>query len=894
MLNYKKLIISLLFILLILSCADVSYAQMESLALELPKIKSGQPGEFITITAKLNNNLKENRVYKLDLNIPNNWAVVDAPSKTEIKGEEKKTLFITVLIPYKTLKGYYPIDIKLTAGNEEINNSTFINVLEDRNINLTLANVPELLPGDRGVYKVRITNNGNCKENIELKSLKDRYDWESEMQDSSLSLAPGESKNIKLYFKVPEELESGLEDDLKLVCETEDGELEMRKELLIEVLPPTPELVPPLKTDSLGTTLTLSTANRDNLDSYCRISSWGEIGAGHQIDFSGEIDLDGGAYDYNEFQFNYKRDPWEFYTDLTTEEEIYRIIYDKEEWNITAGDVDKQLSELVLAYGEGVKTDYKTKDNYTYSFLLLDGLQGIEIEREFDNTKYDLIYLVDDNNQGATKSLSWENKLYKNFWVDGEIADIDGELAKTLGLDWKDKKVDIGGQFYWYDVEFPNSDVDKRGYEFYIKGKTEQLPFNLEYRKNRNNIVDNPDVKTLEEREIIFTTYLPSDVIDITADINYSKINSIYLPVDALEVNKEIWKGSLDIEKEINRFDLGIRGKIDSFKDIRKNKEESELSIYPELAYNWKNCTLSFGYGLRGAGDSVSQARDNLNYAPVLGLDYYPRQAVIDDLSLEYKGGEEKELSINSQFVLSDRFSLNIDGELEDMENNEDWEIRAALTTRFGLPVPGVYSQGKISGRVLLERINKEVTGIENVILEVNNRKVSTNNAGQFTLPPMLPGKYDLKVKNIPFGYRLKTELPQQVEVKKGKDTKINIKLERVSQISGQVYYDQEEAEGKIISQLNQDSSYSLANISIELRQDDKLIKTVKADSNGLYHLANLKPGLYEVKIDEDTLPKRFKVTTKNPIKVQLNKNNILHHDFGIVEKDLKIDITYP
>ena len=462
-----------------------------------------------------------------------------------------------------------------------------------------------------------------------------------------------------------------------------------------------------------------------------------------------------------------------------------------------------------------------------------------------------------------------------------------------MGFKWEDSKVATGAQLYWYNHVFSKSNSPTQGYKIYFKNKTDRLPFNLRYEKSRNNIVNNPDEKTIQKKNINLNTFIPNKLFDITTNLSYEKTKSIYTPLDKLEENKEIWIGNININKQFENLNMGLEGSIDSCKNIIQDKRQSELLFYPEIGYNWGNLKSYLGYGLRGNGKSIKEAKDNLTTVPIIKLNYQSDELIVDNLSLDYTGGNMPTLAVNSQLNILGNLDLNIDGEAEKKQNETEWKIRTGLTTNFDLPIPWIYSQGKLKGAVYLEEMGEKKNGIENIILKANNKKVSTNNKGQFAFSPMSPGKYVLKIRNLPFNYNLKSKMPREVIVKKGKTTNVNIKLKRVTQISGKIYYDKKKAQERLVSELNKNSDFSLANICIELWQGDKLIKTVYSDSNGFYHISNLNPGTYKVTINTITLPDRFEVTTENPIRVSLENNDKLHLNFGIVEKPLEINITY-
>src|SRR5690606_9309404 len=107
-----------------------------------------------------------------------------------------------------------------------------------------------------------------------------------------------------------------------------------------------------------------------------------------------------------------------------------------------------------------------------------------------------------------------------------------------------------------------------------------------------------------------------------------------------------------------------------------------------------------------------------------------------------------------------------------------DWKIQGAIEVPFDLPVPGVYSSGKIAGRVVLVgngAADHENGPLDRLVVKAGRTRVSADEEGRFEFPPLSPGRYEVEIENLPINYVPLAPSPFEAIVNAGRVTSIEI-----------------------------------------------------------------------------------------------------------------------
>jgi hypothetical protein len=131
-------------------------------------------------------------------------------------------------------------------------------------------------------------------------------------------------------------------------------------------------------------------------------------------------------------------------------------------------------------------------------------------------------------------------------------------------------------------------------------------------------------------------------------------------------------------------------------------------------------------------------------------------------------------------------------------------------------------------------------------------------------------------------------KLPYEIKLGKGKTKVVNIPLVRVCKARDIVFEDKNQ-DGK-----KDEDEQGLPLIRLLLTDVTGASRETFSDNNGRYSFAGVLPGAYELKIDTQWFPARYKLTTQPSYALDLKPaDEIDNLDFGGAEKERAIIKTY-
>src|SRR5690606_8969208 len=103
----------------------------------------------------------------------------------------------------------------------------------------------------------------------------------------------------------------------------------------------------------------------------------------------------------------------------------------------------------------------------------------------------------------------------------------------------------------------------------------------------------------------------------------------------------------------------------------------------------------------------------------------------------------------------------------------------------FHLPVPGVYSEGQLAGRLQVVNIEGglDASGLAGAVLRANGLRVSVDPPGEFLFPPLPPGEYELTL-DAQAVYQPLVAFPLTATVERGKETYVEIPVRAMSRLA--------------------------------------------------------------------------------------------------------------
>jgi hypothetical protein len=204
-----------------------------------------------------------------------------------------------------------------------------------------------------------------------------------------------------------------------------------------------------------------------------------------------------------------------------------------------------------------------------------------------------------------------------------------------------------------------------------------------------------------------------------------------------------------------------------------------------------------------------------------------------------------------------------------------------SLGWRFDLPMPFLPIQGRLEGSVFIDENGNQIRdsgerGISEVILRSNGALARTDSSGFFRFPPVRPGPVELDLQELPVGLVATVELPLLFSLQAGEVRSVQIPLREEALISGLIYNDSNKTEHF------EPGEAGLAKVRVVLA--GPVDQETHSDATGRF-LFQAPPGPYAVRVDESTLPPRFRLTTPTEVSIDAKAGEVQQVQFGAVEE---------
>lgn len=165
-------------------------------------ITQGDPDDFVTVVFALHNLSDQERSYELSVEAPESWTLLDGLSSVTVGPHAQQELFLTVQIPPGTPPGRYGLALRAHSNPDFAIGRSRIDVRARERLKLALAS-PDLIvhPNEEKTLLLTVTNRGNVSARVSLAVTTAPVGWQFRLRESSLTLAPGESKAIELIVR---------------------------------------------------------------------------------------------------------------------------------------------------------------------------------------------------------------------------------------------------------------------------------------------------------------------------------------------------------------------------------------------------------------------------------------------------------------------------------------------------------------------------------------------------------------------------------------------------------------------------------------------------------------------------------------------------------------------
>ncbi len=364
----------------------------------------------------------------------------------------------------------------------------------------------------------------------------------------------------------------------------------------------------------------------------------------------------------------------------------------------------------------------------------------------------------------------------------------------------------------------------------------------------------------------------------------------------------------LEIAKKFNRIDPYLRIIFRHHDDRVNDQRDSNLpSVYLGLRYNY----LRSAYILIELENSrfydylerLSWALNRwrlLHYSPFfLGTYFYSEIAYSDHKTWDHRTYSSKQLElylglqkdlpwrINLRFDFRSTWSLKSKQPANywltlKVDRRFDWgQIQNFQGKVAGSMVTGI---GKIEGLIFLDQnLNGQFDPEDKVFSDISffledGSQTYSDRYGKFMFSRVPEGLHSVSLdsRHIPADYYLLSSESQSVVVEKRKTSRVEFRLVEASTVGGQVFQDMNK------NGILDEDDILMKDVLIILKalSAEKLPETAReiipqelnsyTDEKGQFIFENILPGVYELSLDQETLPKGIKVQIEMPLKIEL------------------------
>ncbi len=462
------------------------------------------------------------------------------------------------------------------------------------------------------------------------------------------------------------------------------------------------------------------------------------------------------------------------------------------------------------------------------------------------------------------------------------------DSAWSVVVTWQQDPLLLGFSFLRTGPNFPDVSADEQAFTLSSRADFSSTILQFAFSHLHTNITADPTRPTNSHEtlnaitQISLGNILPSVMLQATFGRETDLGTNMVLVTDQTTRMLE-----LQLSQSFDPFTAAAFASSKETQDSVSASLFNLLSVGGQLGVDVKNFSASLQF-VQNTVEDASGVLINQNHRAVVQVSYttgfgsLSGQLTQSDAGLELTTGLKTSLGAGSLAVAT---TLNMP-----TTGPATLQLTITLGTEFGLVIPGIMTKGRIEGFVFIDenqngQRDAGEPGVSGLIIDLDGVKLLTDGAstGLFRSPPVFPGDYTLSIENLPVTLAPEILLPLNVKVEVGKTTQVAVPLVKVASITGGVFEDDNN------NGLRDPGEGSLANVKVQLSDSDGLSLHMITNINGAYNFVNLKPGLYRVSVETDTLPKGFKLTTPASVDVMLKPGNQVVVDFGATRVPLPI-----
>ncbi len=848
-------------ILLVIVCAlgawsDVSYAQTVDVEVRSSP-KSAGPNDFVTHTFEISNRGAD-ATFDLRLDLPVGMTPIGFPNSIFVSGGTSVPLFVTVLVTNQALANENEVILTATSQLDANNNDSaiaLIDVLEVAQINVNEPDDIQAQVGTSADVEFLLSNRGNTINEFQILA-ETTPNVPFDLTPTQVTLQAGDSVPIVITLDIPVELEIQFINITLHVNSVLFPDVNAEVNARIELLPPS------------------SSAFSTNLNLEIPIEMLGAIDPIVGIRSTPAAPLD-----------------------LSTEFRLPPGI-----------EVSFFMRESDLADSAFFPT-FTAAFEFLAASLILD--TGGRLTSVLDFEPFFLTLLVEQNGSDFSGRFSAPmsgislSGAFTLSTVDGGTPETSGSTSSTLA--------NVGFALGPLNVNL----TMLQNAPALFQNSPDALALGLTLSTGVSGAVTVFSLGT--DIENLLKNPLMSSVADTSAGLRARLDVGRNTPIISAEIEYEQSlgqgpAGSFDVNNKILVLSLNASQRVLSLMDVNLFGERSLIfNAVTNQSFTVDRSAFAgevdIDFLTLGLELGRDRTFDNVNGLIIEGENRTMAQisAILNNLSFDMRLSrtdilgsnevvEDRESRISTAInVLLDNFSIGADANLQYGKDTGLIGAGVGLSFRslFTIPTPFPV-KGQVEGVVFVDFNENGIRdidepGVPNVVVSIGDFNVltdssSTDEPGFYRSPPVDPGNYDINLVVLRNTLVPGIELPINFSVIEGQRRFIDIPLLPIGGIDGVVFNDLDRD-----GQQDADEP-GLVGLAIELSGGE--LETpfrLRVGENGIFNFDDLPAGEYVVRLDENTLPSRFELTTPAEAVVNLGIGQRAFVMFGAFQRPREI-----
>lgn len=854
--NFKQIDFRHLSVIVLLCVLIPGIAvQASDVSVKKTPLKIAEPGELVTHVFTVKNEGASSDTYRLTLDIPDDWSNLPIPDQVSLSAGASRPVFVNINVPASAKAGKYEITLSAESetGPEKASTTTHIQVKSVPGFELTwVEEPPRLGPGAEGKGRLRIANTGNLIDSYEIE-VEVEENWDYSLEKEKVQLLPGQAKVLEITVVAPSGATTDERYRIELtVTSIKRPELEKKLTSFGNIAPPPPEKVP----DDLYPTwdATFEATINQNGDPDFLFSGRGDIRHVGEVSASLSLGVDG----FEDANLQVMKDNWGFTLDGASISGSYLSISGSP---IFIGERDNSFSRIIFS----------------------EESKGVSIDREGEYWNLRAVLLNDGVDDVAMAELQGVYEFSTGQTLDGLITTArSGNERGTIieaGLELSTEKIEIYPSFIRVFSGYPNQ-LPSRSYTIDLNWEEQEFSSSFNWSHSRTKIGEGANSYHTAENSFIGSISLDfGENLDSNFSLSWTDRTSDDEP-QSNDLESRVFSGSFSGGEQID-WSLGgsFTNTVDEVSETEINVESLNASISFELEETEHTISTSFS---RTTGTVYDDFSNTFSLTSS-----FPEAPLSPTFSIS-RGSSDTTARVNVYETGGRDLSVDLGFSLSLVQQD-------SFSVSFAADFPGLFrfagpTKGQVTGRLFVDengngRQDPGEEGVEDVLLLLNEEKAISGSDGKFAFPPVFPGEYSLKIEEIRSGLKPAVDTPISVRVKRGQRPLVKIPLRPRSWISGLVFNDENEN-----AQRDQGEG-GLAGIRLSI-VGQGLEKVISSGPSGRF-TTDLTPGNYRVKLQEESLPERFKPTTPATVTVNAEEYGRTEVKFGVYQKPKPVKVTF-